>query len=84
MKRIAWRSHVHINIISYLTEILVLSKMDCGLIIYGNSYKSNVNNRKSIYHQALRGSTHTFCTTPIKNIIAESGPPVSKIDGYYY
>ncbi|KAL9873520.1 uncharacterized protein ACN427_013880 [Glossina fuscipes fuscipes] len=72
---VAWRSHAHISTIAYLTKMLVLSKIDYALIIYGNSCKSNINILKPVYHQAVRASCYAFRTTPISNIIIETGLP---------
>ncbi|XP_037894794.1 uncharacterized protein LOC119640676 [Glossina fuscipes] len=55
--------------------MLVLSKIDYALIIYGNSCKYNINILKPVYHQAVRASCYAFRTTPINNIIIETGLP---------
>lgn len=49
--------------------------MDSGLITYSNSYKSNINILKLVYHQALRTSCYAFSTTFINNITTEIGLP---------
>ena len=69
------KSHLHINTISSITKMLVLSKIDYGIYIYGNCPKSTLKIIKPIYHQAARRSINAFPTTPIKNIIAEAGLP---------
>ncbi|KAL9875763.1 uncharacterized protein ACN427_013795 [Glossina fuscipes fuscipes] len=53
--------------------MLVLSKIDYALITYGNSCKSIINILKPVYHQAVRASCYAFRTTPINNIIIETG-----------
>ncbi|XP_055915320.1 uncharacterized protein LOC129948370 [Eupeodes corollae] len=55
--------------------MIVLSKIDYGIYIYGNSPKTTLKYLKSPYHQAARRSICAFPTSPIKNILAEAGLP---------
>lgn len=55
--------------------MLVLSKIDYGLYIYGQCPKSILNIIKPTYHQAARRSINAFPITPIKNILVEAGLP---------
>ena len=56
-----------------IAKSTILSKIDYGLVIYGNTSKKNIGKLSSIYHAAIRLSLGAFCSTPIKNMLAESG-----------
>ncbi|XP_055852013.1 uncharacterized protein LOC129916204 [Episyrphus balteatus] len=66
---------MHINSLTHTTRMLVLSKIDYGLYIYGHSPKSTLKIIKPTYHNAARRSINAFPTSPIINILAEAGLP---------
>ncbi|XP_055913748.1 uncharacterized protein LOC129947266 [Eupeodes corollae] len=55
--------------------MLLLSKIDYGIYIYGSSPKTTLRIIQPSYHQAARRSINAFPTTPLKNILAEAGLP---------
>lgn len=70
------KSKAHLNTLCNITRSLVLSKIDYGLLIYGNSPKATINIIKSPYHQAVRRSLNAFPTSPVRNMLAEAGLPL--------
>lgn len=58
--------------------MLVIRKIDYSLITYGSKSDSNTNILKSNYHQVVNASTYVWRTTPINNIIMETGLPTLK------
>ena len=69
------KSFVHINTLVYLTRMLILSKIDYGLYLYGSSPKRTLQILKPIYHQAIRSALYAYRTTPINHLLTESGLP---------
>ena len=55
-----------------INKATILSKIDYGLTIYGETSKENIRKISSIYNAAIRMSLGAFRTTPIKNMLAES------------
>lgn len=66
-------SFVHTNTLLSITKLIILSKIDYGLAVYGKCSKSHLNTLKSPLHTAIRRSLRAFRTTPIENILAEAG-----------
>ena len=63
------------NSLLNITKSTILSKIDYGLPVYGNTSKNNIAKISSPYYAAIRLSLGAFCSTPIKNMLAESGMP---------
>ena len=52
---------------------IIISKIDYGLVLYGNTAISNLNRVKTIYHSGMRLALGALRTTPITNMLTESG-----------
>uniref|UniRef100_W8BGW3 RNA-directed DNA polymerase from mobile element jockey n=1 Tax=Ceratitis capitata TaxID=7213 RepID=W8BGW3_CERCA len=68
-------SKVHPDTLINVTKTLILSVIDYGLPIYGQCAKSTIALLAAPYHAAIRRSLRAFPTTPINNLMAESGLP---------
>ena len=68
-------SNAHPTSILNATRNLILAKIDYGLSIYGKTSKSQLNKLKPFYNTSIRLALGAFKTTPIKNLMAESGLP---------
>uniref|UniRef100_W8C2B6 RNA-directed DNA polymerase from mobile element jockey n=1 Tax=Ceratitis capitata TaxID=7213 RepID=W8C2B6_CERCA len=55
-----------------ITKALVISKIDYGLFLYGDSPKSTLNKLKSKLNSAIRTALGAFRTTPIHNLLLEA------------
>lgn len=75
IKYLSTRSYTHINTLTYLVKTLILSKIDYGLFLFGNSPKSTLSTISSVYHDSIRASIYAYRTTPIKSLLIESGLP---------
>ena len=63
----------NVNSLLNIVRSIILSKIDYGLQIYSATSQNNLNKIKSIYHNALRLALGAYRSTPINNIMAESG-----------
>lgn len=71
----AKRSNSHPNIILNAVRSLILSKIDYGIAVYGKAPKSTFNKINPTYNSSIRIALGAFKTTPILNLMAESGLP---------
>ena len=56
-----------------ITRLIIQSKIDYGLPIYGKCSKTQLNSIKAPLNTAIRRSLRAFRTTPTENILAEGG-----------
>uniref|UniRef100_W8B1H2 RNA-directed DNA polymerase from mobile element jockey n=1 Tax=Ceratitis capitata TaxID=7213 RepID=W8B1H2_CERCA len=68
-------SRIHTESLINVTRSLILGVIDYGLSIYGQCAKTTRRLVITSYHTAIRRSLRAFPTTPIKNLLAESGLP---------
>ena len=50
-----------------------MAKIDYALPIYGHTSKHNLSRINSVYHAGIRHALGSFWSTPIKNLLTESG-----------
>ncbi|XP_075163337.1 uncharacterized protein LOC142235971 [Haematobia irritans] len=67
------RSYVHTNNLLKIAQAIILSKIDYGLILYNVAPKTAMSAIESTMHNAIRSSLRAFRTTPVQNLLAESG-----------
>ena len=66
-------SFIHTNTLLNITKLIIQSKIDYALTIYGNCSQTNLNSIKPPLNTAIRRSLRAFRTTPVANILAEGG-----------
>ena len=66
-------SYVHTNTLLHITKLIIQSKIDYGLSIYGNCSQTHINCIKIPFNAAIRCSLRALRTTPIENLLAEGG-----------
>ncbi|XP_017487099.1 PREDICTED: RNA-directed DNA polymerase from mobile element jockey-like [Rhagoletis zephyria] len=69
------RSFIGPALLINVVKALVLSVINYALEIYGHHSKNHLKLLAAPYHSAVRRSLRAFPTSPIKNILAESGLP---------
>ncbi|XP_075157695.1 uncharacterized protein LOC142230962 [Haematobia irritans] len=67
------KSNAHQNALLNAVQSLIVSKLDYGLTIYGKAPKSLLNKINPMYHSAVRIALGALRSTPIINLLAESG-----------
>lgn len=72
---LSYKGYVHINTLIHLIKTIIISKIDYGLFLYGSASKTSLNTIKSTYHKAIRTALFAFRTTPLTNMLIESGLP---------
>ena len=63
----------NVNSLLNIVRSIILAKIDYGLPIYGATSKTNLNKIKSVYHNSIRLALGAYRSTPINNLMAESG-----------
>lgn len=71
-------SFSHVNTLINIIRSTILAKIDYGLPIYGKCSKSSLKIIEPLYHSAIRISLKAFRSTPITNMLTESGLPSIK------
>lgn len=72
------KSNSHPTTVLNAARSLILSKLDYGLAIYGKAPISQLKKIEPIYNTSIRIAFGALKTTPIKNLMAESGLPTLK------
>ena len=75
IRYLANKTVIRINILPYLTKNSSSSETDYDLHIFSKNSKSSINIIKPICHQAIRARLYAFKTTPINNLLKETGLP---------